>query len=247
MTKQEIQTGWARLEVSDGTTMPAYYASSNLSGPFPGLLVFQEAFGVNAHIRDVTERFAREGFTALAPTLFHRTDPDFEGAYGDIEAIRPHIQAVTDAGLTADIQAAYDWLTARQSQAGIAPVVGSVGYCMGGRASFLAATAVPIKAAVCYYGGGIAPNQRSAGLLDRVPGLRAPVLLFWGGKDAHIPIEQTRAVEDALRAAGKPYEQVTFSQADHAFFCDARPSYDRASARQSWELTHAFFDAFLYA
>lgn len=247
MTQQEIQTKKILLEVSDGTTMPAYVASPDLSGPFPGLLVFQEAFGVNAHIRDVTERFAREGFTAIAPALYHRTDPGFEGSYTDFEAIRPHMQAVTNAGLTADIQAAYGWLTANQSRIGIAHVVGAVGYCMGGRASFLAATVVPLKAAVSYYGGGIAPNPRFPGLLDRVPDLRAPMLFFWGGKDAHIPIEQTRAIEDALRAAGMPYEQVTFSQADHGFFCDARPSYDRASARQSWELTHAFFDAFLYA
>ena len=92
----EINPETVTLPVSDGTTLPAYVARPEEDGPHPGLLVFQEAFGVNAHIRDVTERFARAGYVAIAPALFHRTDPDFEGSYTDFGAVMPHMQALTD-------------------------------------------------------------------------------------------------------------------------------------------------------
>ena len=137
---EEIITETVTIPVSDGTSMPAYVARpANSStgtggGPHPGLLVMQEAFGVNGHIKDVTERFAREGYIAVAPALFHRTDGHFEGEYTNFGAAMPHVQALTDEGQTADIQAAYQWLTTD----GGASAVASTGYCMGGRASFLA-------------------------------------------------------------------------------------------------------------
>lgn len=239
-----IQTQTIEIPVADGTTLPAYAARPAQAGAHPGLLVFQEAFGVNAHIRDVTERFARAGYTAIAPALFHRTDPHFEGSYTDFDAVRPHMQAVTDEGQSADIQAAYQWLTS--GDGGAARGVEAIGYCMGGRTAFLANSLVPLRAAVSYYGGGIGPNaQGRPDLLGRVPNLYAPTLLVWGGKDAHIGPEQTRAVEDALRAAGKPYVLATFSQADHGFFCDARAAYEPESAAQSWALTLAFLQTHL--
>lgn len=237
MKTAQVTTETVSVAVSDGTQMPVYVARPAAGSAGRGLLVFQEAFGVNAHIRRVTERFAEAGYAAAAPALYHRTDATFQGSYGDFSQIMPHMQAVTDAGMSADVTAAFDWL---QSSAA-AQAVGCVGYCMGGRASFLADAVVPIRAAVSYYGGGIAPNPRGPGLLDRTPGLHAPILLFWGGKDTHIPIEQTRAVEDELRAAGKPYTQVTFSEADHGFFCDERPSYNADAAAQSWAMTLEFF------
>jgi carboxymethylenebutenolidase len=212
-------------------------------GPHPGLLVMQEAFGVNAHIKDVTERFAREGYTAIAPALFHRTDPNFEGEYTNFEAAMPHMGALTDAGQTADIQAAYQWLTTD----GGASAVASTGYCMGGRASFLADILLPLKASVSYYGGGIAPGgpPMFPGLTDRAADLHAPVLLFWGGKDEHIGMKAVREIEDALVAAGKPYAQVVFSQADHGFFCDVRASYNPEAARQAWALTLEFLKMYV--
>jgi hypothetical protein len=105
MTKTEYVT----LSVSDGTSMRAYVAHP-AGKPRAGLLVFQEAFGVNAHIRDVTERFAGEGYLSISPELFHRTAPGLEAGYTDFPAVMPHMQALTDAGLAADIEAAYQWL-----------------------------------------------------------------------------------------------------------------------------------------
>ncbi len=241
----EIRTETVTLSVADGTRMPAYVARPAGGGNGKGLLVFQEAFGVNAHIRDVTERFAREGYTVLAPALFHRTGPDFEGSYTDFAPVMPHMQALTDEGQGADIRAAHAWLTA--ADGGGASAVGSTGYCMGGRASFLADALLPLQASVSYYGGGIAPGGMFPDLLGRAKDLHAPILLFWGGADTHIPAAQTRAVEDSLIAAGKPYEMVTFPEADHGFFCDARASYNPDAARQAWALTLAFFETYLKA
>ncbi len=205
--------------------------------------MFQEAFGVNVHIRDVTDRFAREGFLALAPELFHRTAPGFEGAYNNFESVMPHIRALKDADLEADIRASYSWVLENQEKAG-APVA-CVGFCMGGRVSFLTNSILPVNAAVSFYGGGIAPNPLGPGLLGRAGNLHAPQLLFWGGLDKHLGPEQTQAVAEALRKAGKPFVNVDFSDADHGFFCDARPSYNPAAARQAWALTNAFLNCHL--
>ena len=105
-----IATEKITLPVADGTSMAAYVARPAGDGKFPGMLVFQEAFGVNAHIRDITERFAREGYVAIAPELFHRTAPGFEGRYDDFPSAMQHLQALTEAGQAADLRAAYDWL-----------------------------------------------------------------------------------------------------------------------------------------
>jgi carboxymethylenebutenolidase len=236
----EIRTDWVTLQVQDGTIMRAYAARPQNSHPRAGLLVFQEAFGVNAHIRDVAERFAREGYHALAPELFHRTAPGFEGAYNNFEAVMPHVRALNDQDLEADVRSAYAWL--RENLGPSEMPLACIGFCMGGRVSFLTNSVLPVKAAAAFYGGGIAPNPMSPGLLSRAGDLHAPQLLFWGGLDKHIGPEQTHAVTEALRKAGKPFVHVEFSDADHGFFCDARASYNAAAAQQAWALTHAFLN-----
>ena len=222
--------------------MSAYVARPESGGAGKGLIILQEAFGVNAHIRDITDRFARAGYTSIAPALFHRTSPNFEGSYTDFPAAMPHMQALTDDGQGADIRAAYAWLTTE----GNASTVGAVGYCMGGRASFLANTLLPIHASVSYYGGGIAPgNKPVPDLRPEAKNLHGPILLFWGGKDESIGLDIRRSVEDAIIEAGKPYETVTFSEAGHGFFCDMREAYNPDAARQAWPLTLAFFETYL--
>jgi len=241
----EIQTKWVELQVQDGTTMRAYVAGPQDGHLRAGLMVFQEAFGVNAHIRDVTERFACEGYLAVAPELFHRTAPGFEGAYDNFAAVMPHMRALNDQGLEADARAAYSFL--QESTNPHKTPLASVGFCLGGRVSFLANSIVAIKAAVSFYGGGIAPNPQSPGMLSRASNLNAPQLLFWGGQDKHIGPEQRQAVTEAIIQAGKRYVNVEFSDADHGFFCDARASYNRAAAQQAWTLTHAFLNFYLHS
>src|SRR5580700_8634756 len=99
----DLHTEYVNLSADDGTALRAYVARP-AGKPRAGLLVFQEAFGVNAHIRDVTERFAHEGYLAISPELFHRTAPGFEGTYTNFAEVMPHLGALTDAALTADIQ-----------------------------------------------------------------------------------------------------------------------------------------------
>jgi carboxymethylenebutenolidase len=236
----EITSAYVQLSVNDGSTMRAWVARPKEQGAYPGLLVFQEAFGVNAHIRDIAGRFAREGFVAVAPELFHRTGAGFDGRYDDFPSAVPHMKALNDASMGADLRAAHDWV--RGSIGAELPIF-AIGYCMGGRAAFLAALTLPLAGAVSYYGGGIAPNATNPGLLGRASGILAPLLLFWGGRDKHIPPEQVRAVTDALRATGKNFVNVEISNADHAFFCDARASYSPAAALLAWPLTLAFLRA----
>src|SRR6266568_4218902 len=158
------------VRVGDGTEMRVYVARPS-SGKGPAILVFQEAYGVNAHIQDVTQRFAKLGYLAAAPELFHRTAPGFDGNYSDFSSAQPHMKAMTNEGLEADIRATFELL---QSDIACNGRFASVGFCMGGRVSYLANSILPLGAAVSFYGGGIAP-----GLLDRAPRQNAPILLLW--------------------------------------------------------------------
>ena len=235
-----VGTEHVALLVSDSTTMNAFVATPADGGQLPGLIVFQEAFGVNPHIRDVTQRFAKQGYVAIAPELFHRSGPGFEGAYDNFPACLPHMQALTPEGLISDARAAFDWL---QKNPRVSPNrTASVGFCMGGRVSFLTNSAVPLKAAISFYGGGLGPV-----LLPRARQLHAPMLFFWGGLDSHIPPEQIRSLLDAMTEAKKTYVNVEFSDADHGFFCDARRSYKETAAQQAWDLSLRFLATYLKA
>jgi carboxymethylenebutenolidase len=240
----DIHSEYVALNLNDNSTMQAWTARPTAAGEYPGLLVLQEAFGVNAHIRDITERFAHEGFVAIAPELFHRTAPGFEGRYDDFSSTMPHLRALKDSDMEADLCAAHDWLlgnSVKEKQ------ISAIGYCMGGRAAFLAALTLPLAFGVSYYGGGIAPSATNPGLLARVNDLRAPMLFFWAGLDKSITPEHTLAVATALRAAQKPFVTVEISDANHGFFCDERPAYNASAAALAWPLTLAFLRTHLAA
>jgi carboxymethylenebutenolidase len=230
------EQNYVSLSVADGSTMFAYTAIPQGQGPFPGLILFQEAFGVNHHIRDLAERFAGQGYVVIVPELFHRTAPKgFEGSYSDFASVAPHMEAIKDEQLEQDVRASFDWL--QNNPLVKKDRIACTGYCMGGRVSFLANSILPLKAAISYYGGRIAPA-----LIHRAPSLHAPMLFFWGGLDKHIPQEQITTVVDALKAAGKDCINVEISYADHGFFCDERGAYNPKAAAEAWALTLAFFD-----
>jgi carboxymethylenebutenolidase len=230
-----ITSRHVEIKVDDGTTMLAWLAEPTGQTVKRGIMVFPEIFGVNPHIRDVTNRFASLGLIAISPELFHRTAPaKWECSYTDLPSAMPHMQAAKEATIESDVKATYEWLkTNTQTDGNIA----CVGYCMGGRTSFLANSAVPLKAAISYYGG----NMPS--LLHRTSKLSGPMILFWGERDHHIPAEHRNQVMDSMREAKKEYTDVLFSNADHGFFCDARQSYEPNSAKLSWDVVRSFLNA----
>jgi carboxymethylenebutenolidase len=237
----KISTEWVNLQVSDGTTMRGYVAWPTGVRASACMIVFQEAFGVNAHIRDVTERFAGAGYIAIAPELYHRTaGPGFETGYtGFPQSVTPHFQSLKDDQLAADIQAAYDHV----KKTGDGLPIAAVGYCVGGRITTLASMTVPLMCAIAYYGGGVASGGMFPALTPRFSEIKSPMLFFWGGQDAHIGPAAVREVEDAAKSNSKSATTVIFSYADHGFFCDARASYNKQAARQAWALTLEFLEA----
>jgi carboxymethylenebutenolidase len=227
----DIQSDYVELAVADGSTMRAWHTRPAQHKGQPGLMVFQEAFGVNSHIRSVADRFAEAGYVVIAPELYHRSAPEFEGKYEDITAAMAQARQVTPEGLAHDVRASYEFL---QQSAG--DKIACVGYCMGGRVSFVANVTVPVKAAASYYGGGLAD------LIGRASDCSAPMLFFWGEQDQHIPSEQRQKVAEGMLESKHQSVQVTFSDAGHAFFNDQRPSYNPAAAKLAWELTLSFFE-----
>jgi len=223
---------YVSLQVNDGSTMNAYTAFPDTSGTYPGIILLQEAFGVNSHIRDVAGRLAREGYAVIAPELYHRTAPGIEISYDDFPSARPHIEALTPQGLEADLKASFNWLSAQQHVSG---KIGTIGFCLGGMVSLLANAVLGVSAAVGFYGG------RSHQFTHLIPQLHAPQLFFWGGLDKHINKENINTVTQAMEAAQKPFTNVVISYADHGFFCDERGSYHPKAAQEAWAMTLAFF------
>jgi carboxymethylenebutenolidase len=226
---------YVNLKISDGTDMECYTAipEDAIGKTNPGLIVLQEAFGVNHHIRDVADRFAAQGFVVIAPELFHRDAPPyFEASYTDFGAVQPLLAAMTVEGAEADLKAAHHWLSHHEL---VNPAnIFSIGYCMGGRISFLANATLPLAAGVSYYGGGI------KAVADKAKSVSGRHLFFWGGLDKHIGQDQIDAVINAMDEAGKEYINVKISYADHAFACDERPAYNEKATKEAWALTLAF-------
>jgi len=228
------EKNYVELAISDGTKMGAYTAfPTDSTTKLPAIILLQEAFGVNSHMRLVADNFAKDGYVVICPELFHHTAKKGETfSYNDFPAVMPHYSALTNEGLTADLQACYKWLTEQQSVD--SSKVFSIGYCLGGRVSFLANAVLPLKAGISYYGGGT--DQ----LADRAKDLHGRHLFFWGGLDKHIKDENIAAVISAMDAAGKDYINVKISFADHAFSCEERPNYNKTAADDALALTLAF-------
>jgi carboxymethylenebutenolidase len=210
--------------------------------PKGGVVVVQEAFGVNDHIEDVARRFAAEGWLAVAPHLFHRSgDPKL--GYGDMSQVMPHMQALTAEGVLADVDAAIDHLTG----AGIPPGrIGIVGFCMGGTVALVTAARRDLGAAVSFYGGGVTEGRFGFGpLVEEATGLRAPWLGLYGDLDQGIPVEGVEQLRAAAASSGQETELVRYPEAGHGFHCDQRDSYEPKSAQDAWARTLAWFDRHL--
>jgi carboxymethylenebutenolidase len=192
------------------------------AGHGPGLVLFQEIFGVNAHIRAVAEQYALDGFVVLAPDLFWRQAPRVELGYDGDERQRALalMQAYPPEQAVADVGTAVAALRARPEVGG--RKVGAIGYCMGGRMAYLAAATADVDAAVPYYGGGIHAQ------LERVASIRCPVQFHYAERDDHIPAAAVEQVRQAF--GGRSAEVHVYPGSMHGFNCWARASYHAPSA-----------------
>jgi carboxymethylenebutenolidase len=219
---------FTEIKAADGQSIPAYVAQPN--GPAKGgIVVIQEIFGVNSHIRNVTDGYAEQGYLAIAPATFHRVKPNVELGYeqADMEqgmALKAAVESLPSPGVMQDIQAAIQ----HASQAG---KVGIVGYCYGGLLTWRSACMLDgLSAAVPYYGGGVTTPDEVA----RRP--KCPVLAHFGDQDHWIPLESVEAFKKA-----HPEVEVHVYHANHGFNCDHRGSYDAEAAKLALERTLAFF------
>ena len=229
------------LDTPDGP-MPCFEARPDVDGSATraGVIVIQEAFGVNDHIEEVARRFAAAGYHALAPHLFHRAGGG-TAPYDDFAAVLPLFEGLTDAGILDDVDAA----RRRFAAVGITDhATGIVGFCFGGRVTFLAAVERELGAAAGFYGGGIVTARfpQFPSLVERVAELRTPWLGLFGDLDESIPAEDVEVLRDALRTADQPTEVVSYADAGHGFFCEQRDAYNEGAARDGWARTLAWFD-----
>ena len=206
----------------------------------PGLLLLQEIFGVNAHMRAVADQYALDGFVVLAPDLFWRAEarvelgydgPDWARARSLMQAYTAE-QAIDDLGIAARVLRARPEVGAAKAGAAGTGRIGALGYCMGGRMAWFAAASAGVDAAVCYYGGGIHMN------LERAATVRCPLQFHYAGHDEHIPPDAVAAVRKAL---GPERAQVhVYDAAQHGFNCWVRASYHAPSAALAHGRTLAF-------
>ena len=216
------------LTAKDGFVFPAYVAEP-AGQPKGAIVVLQEIFGVNSHIRSVADGYAAAGYLAVAPSTFHRVKTGVELGYtgDDMQAgmaLKTAVEALPTPGVLQDVQAAVAY-AAKAGKVGIA------GYCWGGLLTWRAAAEVSgIAAAAPYYGGGMTTPEESA----RSP--KVPVLAHFGSKDHWISLESVEAFKTA-----HPEVEVHVYEADHGFNCDQRGSYDAAAAKLARERTLAFF------
>ena len=214
-----------KLKAADGHEFDAYTAQPADGRRYGGIVVVQEIFGVNKHIREVADGYAAQGYVAIAPALYDRVQRNYESGYepADIQAGLDVRAKVPVEGALADIKAAMDHLAAQDLPIGI------VGYCWGGALVWQSAAKLDgLSAAVSYYGGGVQD------MADLKP--KCPTMLHFGEKDHAIPIDKVKAF-----MAKQPGLPVHIYDANHGFNCNHRGSYDAAAATTALERTLAFF------
>ena len=233
----DISSSTVQLNTSDGK-MDAYVAQPKAGGSYPGVVVIQEAFGINEHMKKVTERIAAEGYVAICPDMFHR-ETERMIPFSDMGKAIAAMQRVQDPKAMEDVGAAIAQL---KSQSNVkAGSLGVIGFCMGGRLTYLTAAhhASDVKCAVPYYGGGITMGNPSP--LSRTGEIKCPMYLFFGAKDQLIPMDQVDQIKTELKTKQVPFQMEIYPDAGHGFFCDERGSYHEKSATDAWGKTKSFF------
>lgn len=242
MANREIHTD--SVKIANGyIEIAAYLAMPVGKEPFPGIVVLQEIFGVNDHIRDITQRLAQEGYVAIAPALFQRQAPGFEIGYTaeDIKIGKEYKERTKAEELLSDIQATIDYLISQTPVKSNA--IGCIGFCFGGHVAILAATLPDIQATASFYGAGIATMTPGGGspTITRTKDIKGTVYAFFGMDDASIPAEQVDEIEAALEKHQILHCIFRYEGAEHGFFCDQRASYNNAAAADAWNQVKQLF------
>ena len=212
------------LTASDGFKLGGYRADP-AGAPKGAIVVIQEIFGVNHHIRSVCDRVAAEGYVAIAPSIFDRSQPNFQCGYSpdEVANARKFIASPDWPAMLRDAQAAIDAVK------NVGPV-GIIGFCLGGSVAYAAATKLSgLSAAVGYYGGAVVR------FADDKP--KVPTQLHFGEKDAGIPLTDV----ETIKSKRPEVEVFIYPGAQHGFHCDERASYDKASAEIAWPRSMEFF------
>ena len=232
----EISSGWIEVQNQD-LTIDAYLAIPETSGVYPGIIVIQEIFGVNQHIREITRRLAREGYIAIAPAIYQRQAPKFEVGYDEAGTTlgRKYKVATQADELISDIQATIDYLYSLPEVK--SEGVGTIGFCFGGHVVYLAATLADVKATASFYGAQIAtwcPGQDEP-TINRTKDIKGTIYTFFGTEDPLIPNEQTDLIETALKQNNISHQVFRYQGATHGFMCDKRDSYSPDAAKDAWK------------
>ncbi|MBW4448770.1 MAG: dienelactone hydrolase family protein [Spirirestis rafaelensis WJT71-NPBG6] len=244
MTLQAIDTKTVKLS-QDNLEIQAYLAQPQEPGSYPGVIVLQEIFGVNAHIREVTERIAKEGYVAIAPAIFERIAPGFETGYTPeaIETGRNYAMQTKASELLSDIQTAINYLKSlpQVKKDGF----GCIGFCFGGHVAYLTSSLPDIKATASFYGAGITVRTPGGGAptLTLTPDIKGTLYAFFGIEDASIPQEQVNEIEAELEKYKIEHRVFRYDGADHGFFCDHRASYNPKAAADAWEQVKQLFNS----
>lgn len=235
MSVVAIDTRQVQIENGD-LTIDAYLALPQEEGLFPAIIVVQEIFGVNAHIREITCRIAKEGYVAIAPAIYQRQAPGFEVGYTpeDVTIGRVYKNQTLASELLSDIEATIEYL---YSLPQVQPQgVGTVGFCFGGHVVYLTAILDRVKATASFYGAGITTMTPGGGepTLIRTPEIKGTLYAFFGMQDKSIPPEQVIEIETELQKYRIPHQIFRYREADHGFFCDRRSSYHAQAAQDAW-------------
>lgn len=234
-----LVAGAVQIPVKDGT-IPAYRSVPAIGSNFPIVLVIQEIFGVHEHIQDITRRFAKLGYLAIAPELFVRQGD--VSKLSSIDQIRPIVAKVPDAQVLSDLDATVNW--AIKSAKGDANRLAVTGFCWGGRITWLYAAHNPkIKTGAAWYGRvvGNSTELTPKHPVDIASSLTAPILGLYGGQDTGIPLDTVETLRERLKSGSSKSEIIVYPNAPHAFFADYRPSYREADAKDAWKRLQAWF------